>query len=79
MKKRVSLTIEEELIKKIKALAAKKQCSVSQLAEDYFVFITKKKSIIDLIEELPKPNRVFPDDFDFKKEYYEANKKKYGF
>jgi hypothetical protein len=34
---------------------------------------------LDIIEELPKSKMDFPPDFDYKKEYYEQNRKKYGF
>ncbi len=82
MKARLNLTIEEELLNKVKVYAGKKQSSVSQLVEEYFENLTKKtkkKSLLDIIEDLPKSKIEFPKDFDFKKEYYEQNKKKYGF
>lgn len=82
MKARLNLTIEEELLTKVKVYAEKKESSVSQLVEDYFKQITakpKRKSLLDVIEELPKPKMTFPKDFDFKREYYEQNKKQYGF
>ena len=80
MKARLNLTIEEELLNKAKVYAEKKGSSVSQLVEDYFENITKKKkkeSIIDLIESLPKPD--IDPNLDLKKMYYEENAKKYGF
>ncbi len=82
MKARLNLTIEEDLLNKAKVYAEKNGSSVSQLVEDYFMQITakpKRKSLLDMIEDLPEPKITFPKDFDFKKEYYEQNKKKYGF
>ena len=82
MKARLNITIEEEVLNKAKVYAEKNGSSVSQLVEDYFKSIItqpKKKSLIEIIEELPKPTKEYPDDFDFTKEYYEENRKKYGF
>lgn len=82
MKTRLNITIEETLLDKVKTYAAKQNASVSKLVEDYFKSITKKpkrKSLLDILEELPKPKTKFPDNFDFKEEYYKVNSKKYGF
>jgi hypothetical protein len=82
MKARLNLTINEDLLSKVKVYAERKQSSVSQLVEEYFKTLTnelKKKSLLDIIEELPKPTMDFPPDFDYKKEYYEQKRKKYGF
>ncbi len=80
MKARLNLTIEEDLLNKAKVFAEKNGSSVSQLVEDYFKIITtkqRKKTIIDLIESLPKPD--ISSNLDLKEAYYEENKKKYGF
>lgn len=82
MKSRLNLTIEENLLKKVKLYADKHDESISNLVEEYFETIIKKpkkKSLLDILEELPKPKIDFPKDFDFKEEYYKANRKKYGF
>ena len=79
MKARLHLTIEKSLIFKIKALAEKENTSVSKLVETYFNSITQRRSVIDILKELPKPKYTYPDDFNFQEEYYEDNKKKYGF
>lgn len=82
MKARLNITIEEDLVYKIKSYAEKHQSSVSQLIEDYFKTIVKKpkrKSLLDVIEELPKPKTQYRDDFDFKKEYFNDRAEKYGF
>jgi metal-responsive CopG/Arc/MetJ family transcriptional regulator len=72
MKTRLTLTIDKSLLKKIKQYAASKQISVSELVEEYFrSLLTKpksRKSIIDLIEELP-PHSI-PSNQDLKKEFY---------
>ncbi len=82
MKTRLNITIEESLLDKVKAYAAKENSSVSRLVEDYFKTITKKrkrKSLLDIIDELPKPKVNLPKDFNFKEEYYKQRAKKYGF
>ncbi|KQR72235.1 DUF6364 family protein [Pedobacter sp. Leaf176] len=81
MKARVNLTIEEELLIQAKKHAAKIGTSVSELVESYFRKITQPKQqkvkLFEIVNKLEKP--IFPEDFDFKKEYYEARKEKYGF
>ena len=80
MKARINLTIEEDLIHKIKSYAAEKQTSVSDLVEEYFSRVvkpTKRKTILDLVKELPKPD--IDDNLDLKKAFYEEQAHKYGF
>jgi hypothetical protein len=80
MKARLNLTIDEDLLNKVKVYAERRQSSVSQLVEEYFKNIVKrpkKQTIIDLIESLPKPD--IDPNVDLKQAYYEENKKKYGF
>lgn len=57
MKARLNITIEAPLLNEVKKLAAKRNSSVSELVEDYFKVLTKpkRKSLVELIEELPKP------------------------
>lgn len=81
MKARVNLTIEQDVLEKAKSYASKMGASVSELVEEYLKKITEPKEIktdlFDMVKNLPKTN--YPEDFDFKKEYYEERKKKYGF
>ena len=83
MKTKVNLTIEKETLKKIKLYAEEHQVSVSSMVEEYFEQLIKPKKEIetDLFEIVDKikPNIEFPENFDWKKEYYEAKAKKYGF
>ena len=82
MKARLNLTIEETLLEKVKNYAAQQESSVSQLVEDYFETITQqraKPSLLDILRTMPKSKIEYPEDFDFKKEYYEERKGKYGF
>lgn len=82
MKTRLNLTIDEDLLKKVKLYADKNNESISNLVEEYFETIVKKpkrKSLLDLLDELPKPKEVYPKGFDFKEEYYKERAKKYGF
>ncbi|WP_090606233.1 DUF6364 family protein [Parapedobacter koreensis] len=80
MKARVNLTIEEGLLEKVKSYAASRKSSVSELVENYFrtfVQAPPHKSIVAIIEELPKPD--LPAEGDLKKQYMEENAGKYGF
>ena len=64
MKERLNLTIDGELLDSMKAYAAGKGMSVSELVESYFRSVTKPvrgKNIIDLVDELePHPDVVTP-------------------
>ena len=78
MKARLNLTIDQSLLEDIKHYATLKNTSVSELVEEYFKVIIqpKKKSFVELIKELPKPN--IDENFDWKEEYYKDKMKKYG-
>ena len=81
MKAKINLSIDEELVYKIKAYAEEKHTSVSDLVAEYFKRIVakpkKKNSLIELIESLPKPDIEF--ETDLKKQYFEEKASKYGF
>lgn len=80
MKARLNLTIDERLLEKIKSYAASRKSSVSELVENYFktfVQVPQGKSIVDIIEELPKPDLRVKGDL--KKQYMKQNADKYGF
>jgi hypothetical protein len=82
MKARVNLTIEESVLQDTKLYAEKHGTSVSEMVEDYLKSITKhstykKKSILELIEKLPKPN--LDDQINYKEFYYKERAEKYGF
>ncbi|MFD2148385.1 DUF6364 family protein [Mucilaginibacter antarcticus] len=80
MKTHMNLSIEKDLVKKIKAYAEKRQISVSDLVEAYFSKIVKPSktfTVIDLIEGLEKP--VLEEGTDLKKSFYEQQSSKYGF
>ena len=79
MKARLNITIEESLLKNVKYFAEEHNTSVSELVENYFKMIVKpkkKKSLSELIKELPKPK--LEENFNWKEEYYKGKKKKYG-
>ena len=55
MKERLNLTIDAELVESMKAYAASRQMSVSELVESYFRAVTKplqRKNIVDLVDGL---------------------------
>jgi hypothetical protein len=76
MKTRLTLTINETLLKSVKQYAAKKQTSISELVENYFTMLIKsKKNIIDLIESLDAPTKI-AKNADLKDLYYKEQIKK---
>lgn len=80
MKTRLNLTIDNDLLLIIKALANKKQTSVSELVEDYFKVIAKpakRKTIINLVESLPAVD--IDSEADLKDLFYQTQSQKYGF
>lgn len=85
MKARVNLTIEQDILEKAKNYAAKIGASVSELVEDYLKkIITEQKEpkeiktkLFEMVENLPKVE--YPENYDFKEEFYKEKMKKYGF
>lgn len=81
MKARLNLTIDAELLEKVKQYATRKHSSVSELVESYFRSALRstvpERSIISLIESLPQPE-IAPEG-DLTKQYLEENASKYGF
>lgn len=80
MKTRLNLTIDESILNGVKAYAASRNTSVSELVEEYFKSIhrpSKRKTIIDLVDKLPAPKIDLSGDL--KKQYYESQSGKYGF
>jgi hypothetical protein len=79
MKSRLNITIDEKLIKRVKAYAGKNKVSVSELVEDYFRQLVKpagRLSIIDVVEKMDVPE--IPDEADLVNEYHRDMEKKYG-
>lgn len=52
MKKKLTLSIEDKLIKTAKVKAVQYDCSVSELFEQYIKAIENNKQIVDLIKDL---------------------------
>jgi hypothetical protein len=85
MKKRLKLTVEEKLLEKIKKYAELQNTSLSSLVEEHFEALIKPKpklpgrmSLVEYMQSLPKSKLEFPEDFNWKEEYYKAKAKKYG-
>jgi hypothetical protein len=75
MKERLNLTIDAELVESMKAYAASKQMSVSELVESYFRSVTKplqRKNIVDMVDGLEEPALKAPVS------YYMEVREKYG-
>ena len=71
MKERLNLTIDAELVESMKAYAASKHMSVSELVESYFRTVTKplqRKNIVDLVDGLETVNQP-PVRFDKEAKY----------
>ena len=80
MKERLNLTIDGPLLEAMKAYAIKRGISVSELVEDHFRTVTrpvKRKNVLDLVDELKKPN--IDTQADLKDLFYKEQGEKYGF
>lgn len=81
MKAKINLSIDAELVYKIKAYAEEKHTSVSELVEEYFkskVDRPKKNSLIELVKGLPKVDLPYGDDVNLTQQYYEEKASEYG-
>jgi hypothetical protein len=79
MKARLNITIDAPLLAEVKKVAFKQKTSVSEIVENYlstFVKMKKRKTLTELIDELPK--KYISEDRDLIDEYYQAKLKKYG-
>jgi len=80
MKERLNLTIDKGLLEAMKAYAAKKEMSVSELVESYFQKVTRpihRNSILDIVETLKRP--AINPKADLKDLFYKEQGEKYGF
>ncbi len=81
MKKRINLTVEEEVLEKAKDYAEEHNTSVSEMVEVYLKKVTakipKSNNLMDTIRALKIKGNY--KSRDLKKEYYEARGKKYGY
>ena len=84
MKKRLNITIEENLLDRIKTYAEQNETSISSLVEEHFEALIKPKpklkngmSLVEYMKSLPKFD--IPDNYDYKEEYYKAKAKKMGY
>ena len=86
LKKRLNLTIEENLLEKVKTYAVQNDTSVSSLVEEHFEALVKPKaklkngmSLVEYVKSLPNSKVEFPVDYDWKEEYYKAKAIKMGY
>lgn len=86
MKKKLNITIEENLLEKIKAYAESKDRSVSDLVQEHFETLLKPRptlpngmTLVEYMKSLPKSKVEFPEGIDWKEEYYRAKAKKWGY
>ncbi|HSI77397.1 MAG TPA: DUF6364 family protein [Lunatimonas sp.] len=84
MKKRLNITVKEDLIRKMKKYADLQETSISSLVEEHFEELLrhpskfpKEMSLVEFVKTLPKSKVDFPTDFDFKKEYYKVKSEEY--
>ncbi|WEK37185.1 MAG: DUF6364 family protein [Candidatus Pseudobacter hemicellulosilyticus] len=80
MKTRLNLTIDQALLESMKAYAANKHTSVSELVETYFKRISrpaKRKNILHLVDQLKAP--ATDPKADLKELFYQEQSEKYGF
>ena len=86
MTKKLNLTIEENLLEKIKAYAESKDRSISDLVQEHFETLVKPRptlpngmTLVEYMKSLPKSKIEFPEGMDWKDEYYRAKAKKWGY
>jgi hypothetical protein len=79
MKKRLNITIEENLLNEVKQYAIEQDISISNLVETHFEEILKPKTktksnlgLIEFLKTLPKSKTEFPEDFDWKETYFKS-------
>jgi len=81
MKTRFNITIEQNLLEKVKIYAVKRQVSVSSLIEDYFKSIvhgaSKRRNLLDMVDNLHPDPKVVAESNN-KEAFYENQKRKYG-
>jgi hypothetical protein len=82
MEAKLTLSMDENVIKKAKDFAKKNHTSLSRMIEDYFSNLTKKEAKVDVDELSPLVKSLsgilnLPDDFDFKKDRTNYLEKKY--
>lgn len=84
MKKRLNITISDDLLDEIKGYAEQHNTSISSLVEEHFEALVKPKpklkngmSLVDYVKSLPKFD--IPDDYDYKEDYFRAKAKKMGY
>lgn len=83
MSTKLTLTIEEEVIKIAKQYAKESGQSLSEIVENYFKFVTVKRIEIKEKQLSPRVRRLrgiikTDDDFDYKQILTEELLKKYG-
>lgn len=86
MKKKLNITIEENLLEKIKQYAEERETSVSNLVQEHFQTLIKPRptlpngmTLVEYMKSLPKSKVEFPEGMDWKAEYYRAKAKKWGY
>jgi hypothetical protein len=80
MKARLNLSIDHQLLNNIKAYAANKGISVSEMVEEYFKTVvrpSKRKNIISMVEKLEQT--TIDKKADLKELFYKEQAQKYGF
>lgn len=85
MNTKLTLTINDDVIKRAKSYAQKQGRSLSAVVEHYLMAITQKEEIISASDELSplikslmlRPKVNLPDDYDYKKELEKIKDEKY--
>jgi hypothetical protein len=82
MKTRLNITVEQQLLEKVKAYALHQQVSLSSLIEAYFEKViktsAKRKNLLDMVDKLEPDQKVVAESYN-KDNFYENQKGKYGF
>jgi len=79
----LSIPVKEDVAERIKQYAAKRETTVSRIAENFFLLITAPKAhekeikISPLVQSFSIDGVIVPDDFDYKKTLSDARNEKY--
>ena len=83
MKKRLNITIREDLNEKIKKYADHQKNSISNIVEEHFEELLhpssklpQKISLVEYVKKLPKVE--LPEDFDYKEAFHKAKANRHG-
>lgn len=80
MSKKLTLSLDEQMIEAGKNYARRQGISLSKLVENYISRLTEDKEIIEIspfVDQLSRPGTELPVDYDYRRTYRDYLEKKY--